>query len=93
MEKKIELKVSLVDKNKLRVHFGKDYSKLCELKESETFLVGMVGVENLKPELVEKTSKKTGEIYHCVEINITDNTSKIVYLDNAEMDIINFLSI
>lgn len=87
----IEIKLTLVDDDKIRVFFGKDYSKIVELKDSEKALIKIVGFENLTAELVEKTSKNSGEPYKCVEISITDRVSKIVFLDNAELEIIEFL--
>lgn len=37
--------------------------------------------------LVEKTSKK-GNTYLCIEVNITDKVKKIVFLDQAEIELL-----
>ena len=87
----IEIKLTLVDNDKIRVFFGKEYSKVVELKDSEKALIKIVGFDNLTAEIVEKTSKNSGEVYKCVEIAITDRVSKIVFLDNAELEILEFL--
>lgn len=87
----IEIKLTLVDNDKIRVFFGKEYSKVVELKDSEKALIKIVGFDNLTAKIVEKTSKNSGEVYKCVEIVITDRVSKIVFLDNAELEIIEFL--
>ena len=37
--------------------------------------------------LVEKTSKK-GNTYLCVEVSITDKLKKVVFLDQAEIELL-----
>ena len=40
--------------------------------------------------LVEKTSKK-GNTYLCIEVSITDKIKKVVFLDQAEIELIKML--
>lgn len=42
---------------------------------------------NLKCQLVEKTSQK-GNKYICVEIYITENYKKVVFLEQSEIELI-----
>lgn len=42
---------------------------------------------NLKAVLVEKTSKK-GLPYVCIEVSITDKIKKLVFLSQAEVELI-----
>ena len=42
---------------------------------------------NVKCQLVEKISQK-GNNYICLEISLTDNYKKIVFLDNAEIELL-----
>lgn len=42
---------------------------------------------NIKAELVERTSK-TGNKYICVELSITDNIKKLVFLTEAELELL-----
>lgn len=46
---------------------------------------------NVKCQLVEKVSQK-GNKYLCLEISLTDNYKKIVFLDNAEVELIKLLA-
>lgn len=46
---------------------------------------------NVKCQLVEKVSQK-GNKYLCLEIALTDNYKKIVFLDNAETELIKLLA-
>lgn len=46
---------------------------------------------NVKCQLVEKISQK-GNKYFCLEISLTDNYKKIVFLDNAEIELIKILT-
>lgn len=47
---------------------------------------------NLKCQLVEKTSQK-GNNYQCVEIYITPNYKKTVFLDSAEIELIKLANV
>lgn len=42
---------------------------------------------NLTARLVEKTSKK-GNNYYCIEVEITQDYKKVVFLDQAELELI-----
>lgn len=42
---------------------------------------------NIKCQLVEKVSQK-GNTYICLEISLTDNYKKIVFLDTAEIELL-----
>lgn len=42
---------------------------------------------DVKATLVEKTSK-SGNKYKCVELHLTDTYTKIVFLDNAELELL-----
>ena len=42
---------------------------------------------NLTARLVEKTSKK-GNNYYCIEVEITPDYKKVVFLDQAELELI-----
>lgn len=42
----------------------------------------------IKANIVTKVSKKTGEVYECVEIQLTDNLKKIVFLTRAELELL-----
>lgn len=44
-------------------------------------------MKNLKCQIVEKTSQK-GNKYTCLEIYLTDNYKKIVFLDSAEIELL-----
>lgn len=46
---------------------------------------------NVKCQLVEKVSQK-GNKYLCLEISLTDNYKKTVFLDNAEIELIKLLA-
>lgn len=38
--------------------------------------------------LETRVSKKSGKTYHCIVIKLTDTYEKIVFLDNAEVELI-----
>lgn len=42
---------------------------------------------NIKSELVEKTSK-SGNKYVCIEVSLTDKVKKVVFLTDAEVELI-----
>lgn len=42
---------------------------------------------NIKASLVEKTSKK-GNTYTCIEIYLTDHIKKLVFLTDAELELL-----
>lgn len=42
----------------------------------------------IKANIVTKVSKKTGEPYQCVEIQLTDTLKKIVFLTRAELELL-----
>lgn len=44
---------------------------------------------NLKATLVKKTSKK-GNDYECVMIELTPNYQKVVFLEDAELELLKF---
>lgn len=44
-------------------------------------------ISNLKCELVEKVSKK-GNKYLCVEIHLTDTYKKVIFLEQAENELL-----
>lgn len=44
---------------------------------------------DLKATLVKKTSKK-GNDYECVMIELTPNYNKVVFLDDAELELLKF---
>lgn len=46
---------------------------------------------NVKCQLVEKTSQK-GNKYICLEISLSDTYKKIVFLDNAEVELLKVLA-
>ena len=46
---------------------------------------------NIKCQLIEKVSQK-GNKYLCLEISLTENYKKIVFLDNAEVELIKLLA-
>jgi len=46
---------------------------------------------NVKSQLVEKTSQN-GSKYICLEVNITEDYKKIVFLDKAEIELIKLIS-
>lgn len=46
---------------------------------------------NVKCQLVEKTSQK-GNKYICLEIHLSDSYKKIVFLDNAEIELLKILA-
>ena len=46
---------------------------------------------NVKCQLVEKTSQK-GNKYLCLEISLSDTYKKIVFLDNAEVELLKVLA-
>lgn len=46
---------------------------------------------NVKCQLVEKVSQK-GNKYLCLEITLTDNYKKTVFLDNAEIELLKLLA-
>lgn len=46
---------------------------------------------NIKCQLVEKVSQK-GNKYLCLEISLSENYKKIVFLDNAEVELIKLLA-
>lgn len=39
--------------------------------------------------LETRVSKKTGKTYQCLVIKLTDTYEKVVFLDNAEVELIN----
>ena len=43
---------------------------------------------DVKATLVEKTSSKSGNTYKCVELQLTPTYKKIVFLDNAEIELL-----
>lgn len=38
--------------------------------------------------LETRISKKSGKTYQCIVINLTDTYQKVVFLDNAELELI-----
>ncbi len=46
---------------------------------------------NIKATLVEKVSKK-GNKYICIEVYITDNIKKLVFLTDAELELLKLSS-
>lgn len=42
-------------------------------------------------ELIEKVSKNTGKPYLCIEIKLTNNLTKTVFLDKAEEELVRLL--
>lgn len=46
---------------------------------------------NVKCQLVEKVSQK-GNKYLCLEISLTDTYKKLVFLDNAEIELLKMLT-
>jgi len=46
---------------------------------------------NVKCQLVEKTSQK-GNKYICLEISLSENYKKVVFLDNAEVELLKVLA-
>lgn len=46
---------------------------------------------NLSCKLIQKTSEKSGKSYFCIEIPITNTYKKCVFLDNAEIELIQLL--
>lgn len=38
--------------------------------------------------LVEKTSQKSGNTYKCIELKLTPSYTKVVFLDNAELELL-----
>lgn len=46
---------------------------------------------NIKCQLVEKVSQK-GNKYLCLEISLSESYKKIVFLDNAEVELIKLLA-
>lgn len=43
---------------------------------------------NIKANLVEKVSKK-GNSYICIELSLTDTLKKLVFLTDAELELVN----
>ena len=95
MEIKIKLGELTVDNKKMQgisLNFDEKYAKFVELKQSQITLIKLVGIANVSAEVVEKLSEKTGEIYKCIELSIGEDYKTIVFLDNAEKAIVDFLS-
>lgn len=47
---------------------------------------------NVSGKLVEKVSEKTGKSYVCIEIQLTPNYKKTVFLDKAEVELIKVMN-
>lgn len=41
-----------------------------------------------KATLEERTSKKTGNTYKCVVVKLTDKLEKVIFLDDAEVELL-----
>lgn len=46
---------------------------------------------NLKCQLLEKTSK-TGKKYLCLEVVLTENYKKLIFLDDAELELLRIVN-
>ncbi|MBR1802091.1 hypothetical protein IJ768_02590 [Candidatus Saccharibacteria bacterium] len=43
---------------------------------------------NLNARLEQRTSAKTGQLYWCVSIQLTQDTEKVVFLEPAELELV-----
>lgn len=45
----------------------------------------------LEAHLEERTSKKSGNVYKCIVVKLTDKLEKIIFLEDAEIELINLV--
>lgn len=45
----------------------------------------------LEAHLEERTSKKSGNTYKCIVVKLTDKLEKIIFLEDAEVELLNLV--
>lgn len=45
----------------------------------------------LEAHLEERTSKKSGNVYKCIVVKLTDKIEKIIFLDDTEVELLNLV--